>query len=225
MPIGDHQKPEIDYLLHGQKWSAIAFLEAIRKLRLPFKSVLDVGCCVGEWLRVFKQGGTGEIFGIDSPHIEDEWLVIPKERFMRHDLDYPFDLNRKFQLVLCLETAEHVRPAAAYTLVNSLVKHGDIILFGAAIPGQGGAGHVNEQEPAYWVEKFAAFEYKVIDCIRPLVWDVFMCEYWYQQNAFIFANDTVIHQYPSLKEWRARTGSPEALLRYHPKRWPNGGPN
>lgn len=224
MPVGDHDQTTIDWMRHGQKWSAIAFLDVIRKLRLPHKSVLDVGCCVGEWLRVFQGAGVADVFGIDSPHIEDEWLVIPKDRFLRHDLDHPFDLKRRFQLVICLETAEHVQPASADVLVESLVRHGDVILFGAAIPGQGGAGHVNEQPPAYWVEKFAAHGYKVIDCIRPLVWDVHMCEYWYQNNALIFATPAAIGGCPALKEWLPKTAPPEDLLRYHPKRWPVEAP-
>lgn len=224
MPVGDHQRSEIEWLAHGQKHSAIEFLAALRKLGLPLKSVLDVGCSTGEWLRVFERGGTGDYFGIDSPHIEDAWLVIPKDRFMRHDLDHPFDLKRRFQLVICLETAEHVQPASADTLVESLVRHGDIILFGAAIPGQGGAGHVNEQYPAYWVEKFATHSYKVVDCIRPLVWDVHMCEYWYQQNAFVFATQAAIDKNPHLKAALAKTAAPDELVRFHPKRYPDGGP-
>ena len=224
MPVGDHDSQTIEWMRHGQMWSARAFYDAIVKLGLPYKSVLDVGCCTGEWLRVFQNAGCGDIFGIDSPHIEDSWLVIPKDRFMRHDLDHPFDLKRQFQLVICLETAEHVQPASADVLVECLVRHGDIILFGAAIPGQGGAGHVNEQRPEYWVEKFALHGYRVVDCIRPLVWDVHMCEYWYQNNALVFATPDAIEKHPRLKAGLEKTAPPEQLLRYHPKRWPDGGP-
>jgi len=52
--------------------------------------------------------------------------------------------------------AEHIHPDFADTLVDSLTCHGRLVLVSAARPGQGGCGHLNEQMPEYWVEKFAA---------------------------------------------------------------------
>ena len=37
--------------------------------------------------------------------------------------------------------------------INSLTRLAPVILFSAAIPFQGGSGHVNEQWPEYWVAK------------------------------------------------------------------------
>ena len=39
-------------------------------------------------------------------------------------------------------------------LVATITKHGDAVLFSAAIPGQGGQDHLNEQWPEYWQKKF-----------------------------------------------------------------------
>ena len=60
-------------------------------------------------------------------------------------------MNRKFDLVLSLEVAEHLPSECAEAFVESLVNLGPVILFSAAIPYQGGENHVNEQWPEYWV--------------------------------------------------------------------------
>ena len=45
--------------------------------------------------------------------------------------------------------------AFADVFVDSLCRHGELIIFSAAVPGQGGERHVNEQPLEYWREKFA----------------------------------------------------------------------
>lgn len=60
------------------------------------------------------------------------------------DVGAPIELHRRFDLVLCLEVAEHLPASAADTLVRSLTGLGNVIAFSAAIPFQGGANHVNE---------------------------------------------------------------------------------
>lgn len=64
-------------------------------------------------------------------------------------------LNKKYDMVQCLETAEHMEPENAETVVANLTDISDIVLFSAAIPYQRGAHHVNEQWPGYWIELFA----------------------------------------------------------------------
>lgn len=60
-------------------------------------------------------------------------------------------------LVLCLEVAEHLPESAADTLCDALAAAtGDRLVFSAATPGQGGAGHINEQPGEYWAAKLGA---------------------------------------------------------------------
>ena len=61
------------------------------------------------------------------------------------NLANPVDLGRKFDLVQSLEVGEHLPKSAADTFVETLVKHGDVVLFSAASVGQGGHDHINEQ--------------------------------------------------------------------------------
>ena len=99
----------------------------------------------------------------------------------------PFDLKRKFDLVISLEVAEHLHESSAAGFISSLVKHGDTIIFSAAIPGQGGQNHLNEQWMKYWIDLFAVHGYAVYDLIRPRIWDIEEVEYWYKQNMIVIS--------------------------------------
>jgi hypothetical protein len=59
-------------------------------------------------------------------------------------------------LAYCLEVAEHLDPMLGARLVEFLAATAPIVVFTAAPPGQGGAGHVNEQPRDYWVALFEA---------------------------------------------------------------------
>ena len=152
-------------------------------------SILDVGCGIGTWLSVFNKEGVKDYFGIDGDYVNKEMLsgFIDPDHFAPVDLSGPFDLKRKFDLLICLEVAEHLPPETAEQFIKSLVIHADRIVFSAAVPGQGGQDHLNEQWPEYWVTLFARHNYLCYDIIRPLIWDKPEVNWWYQQNMFVFS--------------------------------------
>jgi SAM-dependent methyltransferase len=150
-------------------------------------SVLDVGCATGTWLDEWGKAGVSDVVGIDGDYVDQAALHIPAEKFTNVDLAKPFSLGRKFDLVQTLEVAEHLDEASADTFVESLVRHGETVLFSAAIPGQGGDHHVNERWPSYWAEKFAKAGYTLYDIIRPQIWTDRRIVWWYRQNILIFA--------------------------------------
>jgi SAM-dependent methyltransferase len=150
-------------------------------------SALDVGCGIGTWLSVAESMGIGDVFGIDGAYVDRELLskFISLNCFEAFDLNIPFDLHRKFDLVICLEVAEHLCAKVSDVFVKSLVDHSDVILFSAAIPGQGGQNHVNERWPEYWAKKFNVYDYVFLDLIRPQIWNNDQVDYWYKQNTFL----------------------------------------
>ncbi|MBC8392044.1 MAG: methyltransferase domain-containing protein [Deltaproteobacteria bacterium] len=149
-------------------------------------SAVDFGCGVGTWLSILKEKGVKEILGIDGPWVEKSLLEIPQQSFHRVDLEDEIKLNRRYDLAISLEVAEHLRPEAAKTFVESLVNSSDFILFSAAIPFQGGSNHINEQWPNYWVTLFNERGYAVLDFIRREIWDEEKIPTWYRQNTLMF---------------------------------------
>jgi len=150
-------------------------------------SVLDVGCGNGSWLSVFAAQGVTDLVGTDFNEPDAVQLMFDPANYRKTDLRQPLELQRKFELALCLEVAEHLEAVHAEQLINSLTQHADIIVFSAAIPGQGGKDHLNEQPPAYWQELFSRKYFHCFDMLRPLIWDDEEINWWYRQNIFIAA--------------------------------------
>lgn len=182
-------------------------------------SVLDVGCGTGTWLKVFQESYEGiEVLGIDGAYVDRDQLVIDEKNFKPRDLREPFNLQRRFDLVLCLEVAEHLPESCAADLIASLCGHSDRIIFSAAVPGQGGQNHINEQWPAYWRALFEKQGYAMRDAIRPAIWNNREVDVWYRQNMFVYVKDAESEKlgqgvqmaeiHPEL--WRAKV---EALAR------------
>ena len=144
---------EVD--LAGSFRSAQRIVPLLRSLIDP-RSVLDVGCGNGAFLKAFSLAGVADILGVDGDYVPRERLLIDMANFRPTDLAKPLALGRRFDLVMSLEVAEHLPAAAAPSFVRSLVEHGDVVFFSAAVPGQRGANHVNEQWPSYWAKLFAA---------------------------------------------------------------------
>jgi len=152
-------------------------------------SVADFGCGAGYWLAALREIlPPCDILGVDHPSVPDYGLRIAADRFVGADLTQPVDLGRRFDLCLSVEVAEHLPAQHAPGFVATLVRHADLIAFSAAIPGQGGTSHLNEQWPAYWIALFAAHGYRCHDVIRPRIWNDALIECSYRQNLLLFAN-------------------------------------
>lgn len=175
--------------------SAAAILAVILDL-LKIDSAVDIGCGVGAWLKALREKGVCDIAGIDGSWVPLEHIVIPGKFFLCKNLSEPLNLNREFSLAICLEVAEHLSPDAGERLVRELTNLAPYILFSAAIPGQTGDGHVNEQWPEYWIAKFKDNGYSFIDCIRPAVWGNKDVLWWYSQNTFLFAKKDAECNFP-----------------------------
>lgn len=152
-------------------------------------SVVDIGCGLGTFLYCFKKEGVKDVLGIDGSWVNKQALskYLDEAEFLEKDLEKPFTLDKKFDLVLSLEVAEHLSPQSAAIFVNNLVEAGKLILFSAAIPLQGGQNHINEQWLTYWEEKFLKHNYVIHDVMRPIFWDNPKIFWWYRQNMVLIA--------------------------------------
>jgi len=155
-------------------------------------SVVDVGCGSGNWLSMARELGVTDILGVDGAWAEAH-LVVPPENFIARDLATPLKLGRRFDVALSLEVAEHLPASAAHIFVQSLCDAADVIVFSAAIPGQGGRRHLNEQWPAYWAELFQDLRYDCYDYLRPRIWNNPRVTWHYAQNSMIFVRAASRH--------------------------------
>lgn len=180
---------------------------------VPFNSVVDFGCGCGTWLSVaIEDFGVSRAFGFEGPWMTPEELDHKKIEFRAHDLERRVDFSDTVDLAISLEVAEHLSEARAPSFVGDLCAASPCVLFGAAIPGQGGVGHINEQWPSYWAKLFKECGYEPYDLIRPAVWGENDLPYWYQQNVIFYvrkdkAKDLDLNYAPFM------------LDVVHPRRW------
>lgn len=198
--------------------SASVILPLVAELVHP-RTVIDVGCGVGTWLAVWQKNFGAEIYGLDGDYVDRSQLFIDKKDFHSFNLEERITLNRRFDLAMTLEVAEHLTPARADSFVEDLTKLSDVILFSAAIPAQGGTNHVNEQWQSYWAKKFLRFGYVAIDCIRPKIWTTNDVSFWYRQNIFIYAKSTELYLYPELQEFYLKHRDATIFDAVHPEMW------
>jgi hypothetical protein len=176
---------------------------------IPVASVADFGCALGTWLSVWNAHGVEDYAGVDGDYLEGQPVEIAHDRLLFRNLAAPIELGRRFDLVESLEVAEHLPVQAAGTFIDTLTRHGDLVLFSAAPPGQGGEHHVNERPYGFWRDLFAERGYAMFDWVRPAMADDRSVRYWYRYNTFLFANEA-----------RAATLAPEIVA----TRVPEGDP-
>lgn len=172
-------------------------------------SVVDIGCGLGQWLLTFQDHGVREILGLDGDHVPREKLFIAADNFQAFDLRRGryADVGRKFDLAISLEVAEHIEPEFTDNFLDLLTSLSDVIAFSAAIPGQTGENHHNEQPPQYWAERFDRRGYVMLDAFRDKYWENENVNWWYRQNMYL-----VVRQ-----ELESRFGFPHARHMYiHP---------
>lgn len=126
------------------------------------ESYLDLGSGTGAMVNMARKLGI-EAYGVDVINGPEHW-------FFQADLTEPLwigemagpaspELVRRFDLITCLEVAEHLPATAADTLCDTIARHmtrGSILAFSAAAPGQGGEHHENLQPAWYWRSKLHA---------------------------------------------------------------------
>lgn len=165
------------------------------------RNVIDVGCALGGWLEFWQKNFGAEIYGIDGDYVDRSQLFIDEKDFHPANLEERINLNRRFDLAMTIEVAEHLSPARADSFVEDLTRLSDVILFSAAAPATGGVNHVNEQWQSYWAQKFLRLGYVAVDCIRSRIWTDNRISDIRKQTAFIYVKSTELYRYPELNEF------------------------
>jgi SAM-dependent methyltransferase len=177
-------------------------------------SVVDVGCGIGTFLHCFEKQGVKDVVGIDGSWVDRKLLAkyLDAGKFIEADLQRPIAVNRKFDLLISLEVAEHLDPASSDVFIDNLTSLSDLIVFSAAIPGQDGQKHINLQWCDFWYEKFALRGYECHDILRPVFWNNESVFHWYRQNMLVYVKKNTNSSIPVIE----KSGITKPLNLIHP---------
>jgi SAM-dependent methyltransferase len=118
--------------------------------------VLDVGSsCGGLLAELEKTRSFKKAVGIDISDYAVEFWQPKKADIHLRDMNTYFDVGEKdFDLIVCLEVAEHLKTEKYLFDFFDRVSHDDTILvFSGAYPGQRGRGHINCHWHGYWIDE------------------------------------------------------------------------
>ena len=119
-------------------------------------SVVDFGCGEGDYVRCFLEHGF-DCVGYDG---NPDTPTLTKGVGQVLDLSEPFDLERTFDWVVCLEVGEHIPHQYEKTFIENLMRHTKKgIILSWALKNQPGAGHFNCQNNDYIKAIFARCGY------------------------------------------------------------------
>lgn len=129
-----------------------SFVDIIIKEFNP-KSVADIGCGIGLYVNEFDKRGV-EAVGYDGSPYAIKNSVTRKGLLKIGDIRKNLNFDKKYDIVLSIEVAEHIPTKCSDIFVNTLTKCSDVIILTAAQKGQGGTDHINEQPRYFWIKKF-----------------------------------------------------------------------
>lgn len=141
--------PEIDYdsIVREEGTWAQRLAEYIKEKINP-STVIDIGCGPGIYVDSLRN------LGLDAQGIDTDKRVHGRPHLRCQSM---FDLDdTKYDLVICMEVAEHIDEKFENQIVEKVsAAVGKTLIWTAALPGQGGTGHINCRPKEYWAEKLA----------------------------------------------------------------------
>jgi hypothetical protein len=158
--------------------------------------------------------GVETILGIDGEYVRN-FVHLNEQEFLAADLTKEIKLNRKYDLAISLEVAEHLPASKALTFVKSITNSSSVVLFSAAVPYQHGTLHVNEQYASYWENLFNQFGFECCDCLREKFWNDTRVKPHYRQNMFLYCKRELLDEVKKLFAYKT-TNIRDCI---HPDMW------
>jgi len=160
----DNKLSEAGFWTDDQRDSHITSEKLKDKLLKFYKSqgvndVLDFGCGDGSYVKYLRDNDVNAI-GIDRNN-----QLIGKDYYVDADLSIPFDLKMKGEFSQSFEVGEHIPYEKMGVFINNICNHSTRgVIISWALEGQGGDGHINEQDNEKIIIEFGkrGFEYDEI---------------------------------------------------------------
>ena len=160
----------------------VGLMEAFPQIFEKDSTVVDLGCGNADYIKkLIESGFKCEAYdgNLNTPQITDGIGKVL-------DLSERFDLDKKFDYVISLEVAEHIPKEYEETYINNLIRHTNCyLIISWAVKGQGGDGHVNEQNEDYvfnlFKEKGMMYQKEVSEALRKV-----SQLSWFKNTIFVF---------------------------------------
>jgi len=178
----DHVKPET---IENYCRLVPEFYEKITGQAL--NSIIEVGSGGGWFTKSFQDAGF-EIVGLEGTEAGYNACKTRGIKLVgRSDFRVPIKFNRRSDIALCTEVAEHIEPPFSATLIKSLCDASDLVWFSFEEPNTNEAHvhHCNEMPAKFWINLFDFYgygAYKLPD------WVYDQCE---GRGMYIFYNKSV----------------------------------
>lgn len=160
--------------------------------------VYDFGCSGGIYVRALQErlGARATVTGFEFSPEAVAQAASPAVQLA--NLTEPLALIKPAEPTLgyCYEVLEHIADAHWQPVLENLTRLSDVLLFTAALPGQGGTHHINCRKRLDWIRRFGQLGWVVdLDATEHLV-NYMRQGYhlgWFVQNAMVL----VPHNRPS----------------------------
>lgn len=173
-----------------REWNERAMWAILALLGRP-QGHLDMGCGDSSMLRVSKFAGVKNVLGIEvSSHART--IAPQRVHVMVRDLTQPLEkLRGRFDLVTCIEVAEHVTPEGTDIFLDNVTRNvAERLIFTAAPPGQDGTGHINCRPAPEWVDMIEGRGLHYNDHLTERLKDSWIYAtgpmFWLPQNVMVF---------------------------------------
>jgi SAM-dependent methyltransferase/TolA-binding protein len=198
-------------VLVSERYAATIVTRIIDRYLSP-NSILDLGCGNGVWLDILSDDGQRQVQGVEEEAFAPLDLVVNPTLVTLSSVSRPLELDRTFDLVLCLNAPEIFKPQFADALIDNCCRHGDVILFGAGSPSQAMISYDDNIACSLCVELFRKQGYVDLDLVRPLLWHDARIPFRYRQGLLLFVKRE-FSRLPYLKAEATRMSGFSPLIR------------
>tara|TARA_R110000796_G_scaffold7932_3_gene26672 strand:+ start:1868 stop:2770 length:903 start_codon:yes stop_codon:yes gene_type:complete len=157
-------------------------MDALPQMFEENSTVVDFGCGNADYAKHLHNNGFKVEAYDGNPNTPEMTDGLGKVL----DLSKEFDLGKTFDYVVSLEVAEHIPKKFQDVYVNNLIKHTDsYLIMSWALDGQGGDGHVNEQNEDYVLNLFDKLGMTYHEDISQILRDVAKLG-WFKKTIYVF---------------------------------------
>jgi 2-polyprenyl-3-methyl-5-hydroxy-6-metoxy-1,4-benzoquinol methylase len=127
-------------------------IESIVEMYHP-SSYIDCGAALGDLVNEALNKQI-DAYGVEGNELCFPYLQCPKEKMLIFDLSNPLLLDKKFDVLTCLEVAEHIEELFVDIFVENICKLSDILIISICDYGPTTKIHPTVKSHNWWIPKF-----------------------------------------------------------------------